>query len=186
LSQGKRLFLAVDLDAITREQATRVGEQVRFAMKNVGRVTWVRAEALHLTLFFFPAADPVLEQRIASALVQPLSIPTFELSFEGLGFFPSQKTPRVLWLGVGLGRDELVRLHAEFARRLDSLAPAEPFTPHLTLARFREQVKGVEMGRLTSVEASAGPTWIERVTLYESHLSSAGPLHEPRGEARLS
>ena len=155
-------------------------------MKNVGRITWVRREALHLTLFFFPAADPVLEQRIASVLVPPLSVPAFELSFEGLGFFPSAKSPRVLWLGVGVGRNELVRLHAEIARRLDSVAAPEPFTPHLTLARFRERGKGVEMGRLASVEASAGPTWIERVTLYESHLSPAGPVHEPRGEARLS
>ena len=74
---------------------------------------------MHLTLHFFGSADGALEERVRGALAHPIAQPAFDLSFDGLGFFPERGSPRVLWLGVRDGLDELrcfSRLRARLGR----------------------------------------------------------------------
>ena len=119
-------------------------------------------------------------------LAEPIAESSFSLSFQGLGFFPERGSPRVLWLGIRDGMDALRRIHAALAARVGTLADAgRPFTPHLTLARFRERSPRAQFAEIAHVQAAAGPSRIDRVTLYESRLSPAGPTHVPLAEAPL-
>jgi len=136
---------------------------------------------MHLTLHFFGSADGALEERVRGALAHPIAQPAFDLSFDGLGFFPERGSPRVLWLGVRDGLEALRRLHTALAEPRH-----EPFTPHLTLARFRDRVPKAKLAEITSIPASAGPSRIDRVTLYESRVSPAGPTYIPLAEALLA
>jgi 2'-5' RNA ligase len=109
-----------------------------------------------------------------------------------LGVFPERGAPRVLWLGIGDGVDELRIVQQVLTVRLSAVAPAtraspgETFTPHLTLARFRDRVHRAHISEITGIPASAGPCLIDRVTLYESRLSPAGPSYLRLAEAPLS
>jgi 2'-5' RNA ligase len=202
---GKRLFIAVDLDEATRGQVGRISTGLRDALEtqtkaHSGRsrgASWVRPDRMHLTLQFFGSADDALEARVRGALAHPIAEPAFDLSFDGLGFFPERGSPRVLWLAVRDGLAALRRLHALFvgldltfigldlSRALPERTK-EPFTPHLTLARFRDRVPRGKLAEITSIPASAGPSRIDRVTLYESRLSpTAGPTYIPLAEALL-
>jgi 2'-5' RNA ligase len=176
---GKRLFIAVDIDEVTREQVGRISTRVREALDKDAKVSWVRLDRMHLTLHFFGDADATLEQRMRDALARPIRDAAFEVSFHGLGFFPGRGSPRVLWLGIRDGLGPLCRIHAALARA------HEPFTPHLTLARFRGRVPRSKVVGITDIPAIAGPSRIDRVTLYESRLSPAGPTYIPLAEALL-
>jgi len=189
-SVGKRLFIAVDIDEATRAHVGRISTGLRDAIGAQTRVSWVRPERMHLTLHFFGSADDALEEGVRGAQAHPIAQPAFDLSFDGLGFFPERGSPRVLWLGVAAGLEQLRCLHAVFvgldlSRALPERT-SEPFTPHLTLARFRDRVPRAKLAEITSIPASAGPSRIDRVTLYESRLSPAGPTYIPLAEALLA
>ena len=177
----KRLFVAVDVDESTRAEiaalSTTLEDQVA-ATLNRTRITWVHTDRLHLTIEFFGDASDAIEQRVLTALAAPFSIAPFRLSFDGLGFFPRGGPPRVLWLGIAEGLTGLRALHGELRARLgDAAMPADDFNPHLTLARFRDRVSRLDVRGIAEAKAAAGPCSIDRVTLYESHLSPKGPTY---------
>ena len=186
---GKRLFMAVDIDRPTREQIGRISLSLRQAIGDA-KASWVRPDRMHLTLHFFGNADAALEARARAVLAQVNTESAFDVAFNGLGFFPERGTPRVLWLGVGAGVAQLRRLQHALAigdgdrgaqRREDS-----SFTPHLTLARWRDRVPREKITEIGHFPASAGPSLIDRVTLYESRLSPAGPTYLSLAEGLLS
>jgi 2'-5' RNA ligase len=186
---GKRLFIAVDIDASTRQQIKSISDQLRSAVEARTKASWVRPDRMHLTLHFFGDASPSLEQHVRTVLDGPIAEAPFDISFQGLGFFPERGSPRVLWLGMRDGVEALRRIHAVLAGRVtDRTAVREPhsaFTPHLTLARLRERTSRAGLAEIGRIPAVAGPSRIDRVTLYESRLSSAGPAYVPLAEALL-
>jgi 2'-5' RNA ligase len=183
---GKRLFIAVEIDETTRGQVGRIVADVRPAVEKQTKASWVPPDRMHLTLLFFGSADAALEERIHGALAQPVREPLFDLTFRGLGCFPERGSPRVLWLGIGDGLAELRRIQKALEHAVGAPPKREgPFTPHLTLARFRDRLPRAKIAEITDIRASAGPSRIDRVTLYESRLSPSGPTYLPLAEARL-
>ena len=181
----KRLFVAVDIDDHTRAQVAAIAAGAARAAP--ARMTWVRPDRLHLTLEFFGETDPAAERQILSALVEPFPLAPFDLAFDAFGFFPPRGSPRVLWLGIATGLAELRRLHDMIERRLTPrAAPRDVFHPHLTLARFRDRTARPHPAKLAKIRASAGPCRIDRVTLYESHLSPEGPTYSALAQAALN
>ena len=165
---------------------SRLKEQA-VATLNRTRITWVDPDRLHLTLEFFGDAGEAIEQRVMTALAAPFSIAPFRLSFDGLGFFPRSGPPRVLWLGIAEGLTGLRALHGDLRARLgDAAMPADEFNPHLTLARFRDRVSRLEVKGMALMKAAAGPCSIDRVTLYQSHLSPKGPTYTQVAQALLT
>ena len=148
------------------------------------RASWVHADRMHLTLLFIGNADEPLERRIVSAFAEPVQQAPFDIAFDGLGFFPPHDPPRVLWLGIRDGADQLRAVQRAVVKRLE--LAEERFTPHLTLARFRDRVARTKLKDIVTVAASAGPSRIDRVTLYQSRLSPAGSTYVPLAEAPLT
>lgn len=179
---GKRLFIAVDIDDATRAQVGRISSGLRAAIGANVKASWVPPDRMHVTLHFFGDADDALETRIRRAMADPVRVAPFDVTFDGHGVFPEHGSPRVLWLGIRDGLGSLRRLYAA----LDPAATG-PYTPHLTLARFRPSTRVRDA--LRALEGrdrpSAGPSRIDRVTLYESRLSPTGPAYVPLAEALL-
>jgi RNA 2',3'-cyclic 3'-phosphodiesterase len=180
---GKRLFLAVDIDDATRTQVGRIASGLREALEPNTKGSWVRPERMHLTLHFLGNVDDAFEQRLRETLSAPIAVAPFDVTFDGLGLFPERGSPRVLWLGVAEGLEPLRRLHAAF---VGLERTKESFTAHLTLARFRDRVTRSALTGITRIPAFAGPSRIDRVTLYESRLSPAGPTYVRLAEAPLT
>ncbi len=180
----KRLFIAVDINPATRGQIAALSRTVRESIAPSVKASWVHPDRMHLTLRFFGAADAAMEEQIRDALASAVPMQPFDIVLDGLGIFPERGAPRVLWVGIGDGRDHLQRLH----QSLQGLPgpPGEAFKPHLTLARFRERVGRAELAEVGRIRASAGPSRIDRVTLYQSRLSPAGPAYLPLAEAPLT
>ena len=192
---GKRLFIAVDIDDATRGQVGGIAAALRSALEPRVTASWVRPDRMHLTLHFLGAVDDQSEQRICTTLAAPIREAPFDVSFDGIGFFPERGSPRVLWLGIRDGLEPLRRIYTALNTALVGLdfsrasreRTTEPYTPHLTLARFRDRVARGEIAGISRIPAaSAGPSRIDRVTLYESRLSPKGPTYVPLVSALLS
>lgn len=135
-----RLFVALQIPASVRENLAALIEQLRGTASRVSdkRPRWARAENLHITLKFIGNAAPEKLRHIRGALQAVRSDLPVEMKFEGLGFFPNEKRPKVFWAGIH-ATGNLVVLAAEIDRVLSAHGiPRETraFAPHLTLARF--------------------------------------------------
>ncbi len=135
-----RLFVALEIPSAVRENLATLIAELRAAdassPKNKAR--WVRPENLHLTLKFIGHVEADKLDPIRAALAEVRSEQPVELRFCGLGFFPNDKRPRVLWAGIDASPN-LAPLASEIDMRLGKLGiPRETreFAPHLTLTRF--------------------------------------------------
>ena len=90
----------------------------------------------------------------------------------------------MFWVSIEEGRDETTAIHGELARRLNAAGIAiesRPFSPHLTLARVRdnEQRRARNVAhRLTDVQMPRVRWRVDHVTLYHSDLSGPAPRYE--------
>jgi len=101
-------------------------------------VRWTRVEGMHVTLKFIGYVEQEQCDRFVSALAAIQSPARVDLRFRGIGFFPSERRPRVFWCGIEASPN-LRELAADIERALLPLGiPAEKreFVPHLTLGRF--------------------------------------------------
>jgi 2'-5' RNA ligase len=131
-----RAFLALALPA---EQRRLLGAHVEECARRAPGYRWVPAENLHLTLRFLGSLEaPRLEQLRRG--LEGVRAPAFELGLDGRGTFGPRASPRVVWLGVGAGREQCAKLAEEIedaCRAIGLDSEARPFRAHVTLARAR-------------------------------------------------
>jgi 2'-5' RNA ligase len=140
---------------------------------------WVRIEGIHVTLKFIGEVPPEKIEPIKASLsqIQFTNFPpkAIDLKFHGVGFFPNERRPRVLWAGIEAGA-ELGALAAAVETSLEPLGiPKEQriFSPHLTLARFdtaRSKPAASAFDRLHEAISKAGPLDFGSSIATEFHL----------------
>ncbi len=175
-----RLFIAIKLPAEIRHSIERLQAAAKIFP---AKITWVKAENMHLTLKFLGDTEETLVPRIASQLelIVP-SVKPFEVTIGGTGAFPNFARPRVFWVGTLLGGEKLVKLAAAVDQRMSELG-FEPekrnFSAHLTIGRVRE-ITGIES--VVSVlqdnrNFEAGRFTASEIHLIQSRLTPAGPIY---------
>jgi 2'-5' RNA ligase len=130
-----RLFVAIDIPEAVRRALGELIARLRTESKGA---KWVRPEAMHVTLKFIGEVEPAKVDAIRAALRAVHSERDVEMNFRGLGFFPNERRPRVLWCGIAASPN-LAMLAADVdgaLKPLDIPAESRDFVPHLTLARF--------------------------------------------------
>jgi RNA 2',3'-cyclic 3'-phosphodiesterase len=128
-----RLFVALDIDQQIRDGIASFISDMRGLAP---AVRWVQPESLHVTLKFIGERPDTMVQAIENALSGILA-KAFQLSFRGAGFFPTEKSARVFWIGIQADA-ALAELAAQMERSFVPLgieAEKRAFSPHLTLAR---------------------------------------------------
>jgi RNA 2',3'-cyclic 3'-phosphodiesterase len=184
-----RLFVAVDISDEVRAAAAAIVERLRQAAASGSgaRVGWVAPDRMHITLEFVGDVPESVGVDVMRRLEVPFAERPFTLEFGGVGLFPPSGRPRVAWLGLVRGHDELQRLHGELATRLDGVPyrrEQRAFSPHLTLGRFREPGTVRDRQILSGVSVpTAGACTVDRLTLYQSRLSPKGPTYTPIAHA---
>ncbi len=147
---------------------------------------WVPEEHLHLTVWFLGEVSDHRAAAVLDTLRPPVAVPSFLLHLSGLGAFPPTGSPRVFWMGITQGPQELARIHDELGARL---APwgfegeGRPYSAHLTLARAKESapasIRAVIRQLLRDTDADAGSCQIETLTVFRSRTSPRGAAYEP-------
>src|ERR1035438_9636705 len=96
VSQKMRIFVGIDIDPEVRARISRFLDGIQgFAPE----ARWVQPESLHVTLKFIGEQKPEQVDAIAERL-RRVESGALEIRFEGYGFFPTAKAPRVFWIGI--------------------------------------------------------------------------------------
>jgi 2'-5' RNA ligase len=178
LSELIRSFISVDLEEGLLENFRKLREQIASSGADLRLVA---LENLHLTLRFLgEISRPKVEAVIGG--LKELKFNAFRIRFEGAGAFPNLNRPRVVWVGVSEGVEELKALAGKVEKiAAEASIPKAPkgFTPHLTLARVKS---GRNLSSLTRVlrelsRVEIGVMEVRAVRLKRSVLTPKGPVY---------
>ena len=184
-----RTFVAVEINAPIRAGA---GELIAALGGTAADAKWVEPHNLHLTLKFLGDVQQREIARVCQAVAIGASeVEPFELEVRGAGAFPNAARPRTVWLGGGIGTEQMVVLHDRVEAALAELGFREEhrrFQPHLTIGRVRGGGSGIaELGKLLQQHADLliGSMTVREVAVFSSTLTPSGPIHEVLGSASL-
>lgn len=187
-----RAFIAIELPDEVRAELGRL--QARLKSGGSAGVKWVDPHSIHLTLQFLGSVDVDMLPEISRAIEEACrGVSSFRLKVKGVGAFPNLRLVQVVWVGVSGEFDRLSHLQKRLESNLARLgfAPeSRPFTPHLTLARVRQQAGLDERQRLGQMIAGtgfevAGDIKVETISLMRSELTGAGPIYSRIGSVSL-
>ncbi len=192
MAEQLRSFIAIELPEALREELGAL--QARLNVHRPPVAKWVDPHSIHLTLKFLGniAADRAGE--IGRVMEEASTgIPPFHLWVKGLGAFPDMRRVQVVWVGLGGELVYLSQLQEQIESGLARLGFARErrsFTPHLTLARVRDQAATAERQALGLAIAGSGPGidysfTVDRVSLMKSQLTREGAIHSRLHSAAL-
>jgi 2'-5' RNA ligase len=173
-----RLFVSLEIPAEVRANLAALISDLRNADTTL---RWMNPGNVHLTLKFIGEVPAHRLQAIEAQLGQVRVSQPAELAFKGMGFFPDERRPSILWIGlqadeqvkalVGQINEELVK--AEVARE------EKTFVPHVTIGRFREAriSPGLRSAMKKWEDGEFGRSRAREFQLMQSKLQSAGAEH---------
>jgi 2'-5' RNA ligase len=179
-----RSFIAIELPDDVKETVAMIIKRLRPAQYRY--VKWVAPAGIHLTIKFLGniSSDQIPQitgiMKTAAGRVTPL-----ELRLGGLGMFPSEQRPRVIWVALEGNTEPLATMQREIEQALAPLGFApenREFTPHLTLGRVRDnaspeerkEIGGVVKAKKVDYDASFT---LRELSLMKSTLTPTGAIY---------
>ena len=185
-----RLFFSVPLGEKAHAAAAAVLRAMKRAAGEEAPLSWTKDDQLHFTIAFLGEQPEDALPRLREAAAPCAELPAFELELRGAGAFPSPRRPRVLWLGVGSGAQQLEQIAGRLCTELRGggfTLEERPFRGHLTAARVKPGGERSASRALQAVAPDAIATFeVERLCLMQSHLSPHGAKHTLVHETHLS
>ena len=184
-----RTFVAVCLDMELRNGISAIQDRVK---QLAPAVKWVAPENFHVTLKFLGGIDADRVACAQSALDEVASkFAAFDMSISGLGVFPNSRRPRVVWVGIEDGREQLTALAGAVETRLAEAGFSKedkPFKSHITIGRVSEiRPVGDLAERMASVNAdNIGSQRVDSIVVMKSVLRPDGPVYTALSVHKLS
>jgi len=179
MSEGMRCFIAIQLSQEIKQALGQIEQELQ---KGIRGVKWVKPDNIHLTLKFLGNIGEETVEDIKKILDEAVSgVRPFKIRLSAAGAFPSPSRPRVIWVGIGEGKNE----STELADRIDEETAhlgiekeSRAFHPHLTLARVkflkeRDAVKDA----FASLKVPQAEMSAKKITLFQSTLTGEGPVY---------
>ncbi|MFP4380106.1 MAG: RNA 2',3'-cyclic phosphodiesterase [Candidatus Sumerlaeia bacterium] len=187
-----RLFIAANLAPEQEEACADIIERLQKGMQfTKSHPKWSKPKNLHLTLKFLGDTQerriPKIQQAMDDACSEKKP---FLFRLGGLGVFPNEKKPRVIWLGMGKGKEKMTTLQKNLDAALAHIGfPLDnrEFSPHLTLARLNSMRDTHAMIRVLKMHEhiKAGENLLDKICLYQSTLTPKGPVYKLLHEAKF-
>lgn len=175
-----RYFLAVEASDHVKINVKVLQEHVKVCEADV---KLVEPENLHFTVKFLGNLDDKQVHEIIDALTTLLKgEKPSKVSVRGVGFFGKPSSPRVIWVGVGLGKDYIIGLFCRISAVLCELGiktEENGQIPHITVGRMRSDKNINKLKEIISKESETflGEVEINAVKLKSSVLTSNGPVY---------
>jgi 2'-5' RNA ligase len=183
-----RTFIGVDLGKAIRDRAVALQETLA---RTGTEVKWVEPENLHVTLLFLGEVDdrevPKVCRLVAEETIQH---PAFDMTVETVGCFPNARRPRILWVGVTEGAQQMQALHDGLEPPLEELGyrrEERRYTPHVTLGRVKSDRPTNQLSIALTKHAAwkGGEIPVREILIMSSELKSTGPLYHVLSRAPL-
>jgi RNA 2',3'-cyclic 3'-phosphodiesterase len=182
-----RTFIAVDIDSATRKSISRIQDLLKSSQADI---KFIEPDNIHITLIFLGNINSDQIQELEKALkIPPLKREPFKVLPSDIGCFPNEKNPRILWLGIAEGRENLIDLNRELLLRLEQFYPKEKraYKPHITIGRLKSNKNIAELKkRLSNIPKQVfNPIKVDSLSFIKSKLSQDGPKYEVISELKL-
>jgi 2'-5' RNA ligase len=177
-----RLFIAIDLPLEVKAELGKL-------CSGISGAKWVKDDQMHLTLRFIGETGEQQFKQVRDALAG-IEGASFEMSLESVGQFPERGSPRVLWVGLKAPNDlrQLQQTIETTLLNLDLDPQDKPFSPHITLARFKTPPAPESMRQYLRqhMEFRSTAIPVKSFILYSSLLQPHGPVYRCEGVYDLS
>lgn len=176
-----RSFIAVDLTADHKRSLGRLARQLA---ERWPEYRWCDEDQFHVTLNFLGDVPDEQIPRVCQIMRESLTAHNrFSFDLAGLGAFPKNARPRVVWAGVDQGKSQLSRIYHDLRENLEELRlerDRKAFRPHVTLGRIRNNQRWPDsmiehLDDRPSLDL--GPVDVDEVILYSSFLEKTGPTY---------
>lgn len=187
-----RTFIAIELPQEIKDGLARLQSQLKKAGADV---KWVKPKNIHLTLKFLGEISAKQLPKVIEIIEEVTRTKKqFKIGLSSCGAFPGKKAPRVIWVGVNKGNEEIRFIVQELEEKMEEIGiPKEerPFSSHITIGRVKGALNtGKLSGVLKESENYPGGENIEfdvrRLTLFKSTLGQAGPSYEALKEVSIT
>jgi len=183
-----RLFIAIDLPRGLKERIFAVSRKIVQEIP----IKLVEKENLHLTLLFLGERNGEEVETIKGAIGEmvKLFLP-INLKTQNPEFFPNPREPHGVWLNLGGEKERLFSLHKKIVDGLlrSGLKLEEKnlkFSAHITLGRIKKRIKRLEAPKEFAEFKESSIFKVEKISLFQSQLSLAGPTYFKLAEFKLS
>lgn len=190
MEQNKlRVFIAIELDEPIRSAIKDLQHKLKVINADV---SWVKTDNIHLTLKFIgnvlPSSVPELCQAIKAAIQ---GFPCFEFRIGPCGWFSQGSDPRILWLGISQGSDQLIKIATALANHVSAFGSEKQdklFSPHITIGRARSRKNIIQLyAKIKTLDLQLDNLQrVNKILLIKSDLSSSGAKYSFIEEFRLS
>ncbi|MCA1556673.1 MAG: RNA 2',3'-cyclic phosphodiesterase, partial [Acidobacteria bacterium] len=191
LKQRLRIFCAAELPEDVRARVVAHVLRLQEAAHSQLKISWERAEKLHLTLKFLGELELAQVEALKSAVQRAAgSVERFELIMQEGGAFPLSGNPRVLWLGLSDDTHRLARLQEQLEKKCarEGLPrEARAFHPHITIARIRiPNAAARQVAKLhREMNFAPAPFTVNEVIVMQSHPGAGGSRYTPLSRHQL-
>ncbi|MBS7608887.1 MAG: RNA 2',3'-cyclic phosphodiesterase [Candidatus Bathyarchaeia archaeon] len=179
MPEAIRSFIAFDiedsgvLENITKMQKILAGTGADLKL--------VEPQNIHITLRFLGNITPAMVDKIYEGM-RKVQFTPFNVKIQGLGSFPSQRNPRVVWAGIREGSVQLRGIFEQlepFLRSLGFAPDPKGFSPHLTIARVRSGRNKAQLIKCLMENANFefGTVKANCLRLKKSDLTPKGPVY---------
>jgi 2'-5' RNA ligase len=186
-----RAFIALNLPPLVKERLREIQKELKRGQGGAA-ARWTPVEQIHLTLRFLGNVPGGSVPDILAAMRSACAgQPHFELRTGAPGCFPSERKPRIIWVGVGGAVESLSRLQEAVAQETGEWGEREdrPYHAHLTIGRVgKRDSRGSSHLGVALSKAAPGRTvaWrVEQVDLMQSRLEPAGATYTVLGRVPI-
>lgn len=184
-----RTFIAVE---IPKDIQKAIGDYVDSIMGSFKDIKWVSPGNLHLTIKFLGEVKESDLKNLNDCVEKAASdFSPFIMALSNIGFFPSSKNTKVIWIGADGGADNLLDLFQELENFLENLGfdrEARAFSPHLTIGRVKKKKKHnypVNINPEELPEFEPVKFYVKSIAIIKSTLTPQGPIYEKLYEGKL-
>ena len=179
-----RAFIAVELPDDVKDTVALIIKRLRPAQYRY--VKWVAPSGTHLTIKFLGnTPTDQLPQITGIMKTAAKKVPPIELRLGGLGMFPNEQRPRVLWVALEGNTEPLATMQREIEKALEPLGFApenRAFTPHLTLGRVRDNASSDDRKEIGGVVKAKKIDYdaafiLKELSLMKSTLTPTGAIY---------
>ena len=179
MSESIRSFIAFDVnsDSVLK----KLSHSQNVLVKSGADLKVVEPHNIHVTIRFLGNVTLGMADRIHEKM-EKVAFASFDINIHGMGAFPTLKYPRVVWVGIKQGNNELRNIFDQLEPELQRLGfrpDPKGFSPHITIARVKTGRNKAELIKQIQELATYdfGTIKAECLRLKKSVLTPQGPIY---------
>lgn len=182
-----RTFVCIEVPRSIKDRIESLQRALRI---NNAQVSWVKPSNIHLTIKFLGDVPSSKIESVRGAVERAATgLGEFDIEVSTAGCFPSARSPRVLWVGLGNMPDSLKQLHSNVEVELAREGfPREQkrFSPHLTIGRVRSPQNAARTAEDLIATGFEPETFrATEIIVMRSDLNSSGSIYTPQAILKL-